>query len=235
MSNRVFSGPRDERSILRQLKILVAILVLSNVALGVFGFYFLRTVDRKYSSLIAQAVPTLNDLQTVTAMSVEAMRSTNPALFGDSPQSRAEMVQRARVALERDRGLRSQALQREWLSRDAEERLNFQNAGDAFSRTAAEVIDLFESGQSAEASRQREQSLRPAFHRYVAATTKVADELKAKSVETSGTLTARTVNISNMMLGLASWPVMLLCVFLLGMAIFVIVVLLRLFLSEETI
>jgi hypothetical protein len=37
MSNRFFSGPHDERSILRQLKVLVAILVLSNVALGVFG------------------------------------------------------------------------------------------------------------------------------------------------------------------------------------------------------
>jgi hypothetical protein len=227
MTNDGVSARSNERSILRQLKVLVAILVLSNIALGVFGFYFLRTVDRKYSSLIDQAVPALNDLQTLTAMSMEAMRSTNPTLFGDSPQSRAEMTQRARVALERDRHLRSQALQREWLSRDAEERLNFQNAGNAFSRTATEVIGLFELGQSAEASRQREQSLRPAFDRYVAATTKLADELEVHSLRASSSLTIRTGSISNMMLGLASWPLMILGALLLIAVLFVMVILLN--------
>jgi hypothetical protein len=232
MPNRVLSGPADDQtSILRQLKILVIVLILSNIGLGIFGFYFLRTIDRKYSTLIALAVPTLNDMQTLTMFIGDAMRSTNPTLFGDNPQSRAEMSQRAHTALERDRDLRNSILKREWLPRDAEERLNFQNAGDAFSRTAAEVVGLFESGESAEASRQREQSLRPAFNRYVTATTKAADVLEDESLRTSDILTASTVSTSKIMLGLASWPVIILCGFLLITALFVIGVLLKVLFS----
>src|SRR6266550_34403 len=100
MLNRSFNGSDDGASTVRQLKILVYVLVLSNIALGALGFYFLRTIDRKYSSLIDQMVPTLNDLQTLTAVSVGAMRSTNSTLFAESPQSRAGMVHSARLALE---------------------------------------------------------------------------------------------------------------------------------------
>jgi Four helix bundle sensory module for signal transduction len=227
MSNRVFSEPEHEKSIVRQLKIIIVVLVLSNIALGGFGFYFLRAVDRKYSDLIDQAVPTLNDMQTLTAISMEAMRSTNPTLFGESPQSRSERTQAARVALERDRDLRRGILKREWLSRDTEERVDFQSAGEGFSRAAAAVINLLESGKNAAASRQREESLRPAFDRYIAATTKAADVLEAQSLRTSDLFTERTVSLSRIMLGLASWPVMILGIFLLVTAVFIIAVLLK--------
>jgi len=229
MPNRVFSGPDNELSILRQLKVLVVVLILSNIALGFLGFYFLRALDRKYSRLIDQAVPTLHQLQTLTAASLDAMRSTNPTLLGDSPQSRTEMLQRARVAIERDRDLRDRALKREWLSTETDERLNLETAGETFSRAATEIVSLFESGDRVEASRQREQSVRPAFDRYVAATTKAADALRAQSLRRSDTLTATTGSVSNMLLGLASWPVIILCAFLLITAVFVIVILLKVF------
>jgi hypothetical protein len=233
MSNRGLSAFGDQTLTLRRLKVLVVVLILSNIALGIYGFYFLRAIDRKYSDLIDRAVPTLNDMQTLTMFIGDAMRSTNPTLFGDNPQSRAEMSQRARTALERERDLRNSILKREWLSRDAEERLNFQNAGDTFSQTAAEVISLFESGESAEASRQREQSLRPAFNRYVTATTKAADVLEAESLRTSDILTASTVSTSKIMLGLASWPLMALGAVLLVTAVFIILVLLNVFFRHK--
>jgi len=172
-------------------------------------------------------------MQTLTMFSGDAMHSTNPTLFGNDPQSRAEMSQRARTALERDRELRNSILKREWLSRDTEEWLNFQNTGEAFSRGAAEVIGLLESGESAEATRQREQSLRPAFHRYVMSIDKAADVLEAESLRTSDMLTASTVSISKMMLGLASWPLIALGGFLLMTALFIIVVLLNVFFRRK--
>jgi hypothetical protein len=227
------SGPDNELSILRQLKILVVVLVLSNIALGFLGFYFLRALDRKYSRLIDQTVPTLHQLHTLTAASVDAMRRTNPILLGDSPQSRTEMLQRARAAIERDRDLRNRALKRERLSTGSDEWLDLETAGETFSGAATEIVNLFESGDRAEASRQREQSLRPAFDRYVAATTRTADMLKAQSLRTSGTLTAKTGNVSNMMLGLASWPVIILCAFLLITAVFVMVILLKVFVFKQ--
>jgi chemoreceptor-like protein with four helix bundle sensory module len=233
MPNHVLGRPGDEGSILRQLKVLVILLLLSNIALGVFGFYFLRALDRKYSSLIGQALPTLNDLQTLTAGSMEAMRSTNPTLFGQSSPSRTEMSERARVALKKDRDLRRSVLNRQWLAVNADQKLNFQEAGETFSQTATEVISLLGSGENAEASRRREQSLRPAFDHYVAATTKAADMLEVESLRTSDKLTVRTSNISNMMLGLAGWPVMILCVLMLITAVFVIAILVKVFFSKQ--
>ena len=143
------------------------------------------------------------------------------------------MLQRARVAIERDRDLRNRALKREWLSTETDERLNLEAAGETFSQAATEIVSLLESGDRAEAGRQREQSLRPAFDRYVTATTRAADMLKAQSLRTSGTLTANTGNVSNMMLGLASWPVIILCAFLLITAVFVMVILLKVFVFKQ--
>src|SRR5260370_22456378 len=102
MFDRIFSEPEHEKSMLRQLKIIIVVLVLSNIALGGFGFYFLRAIDRKYSDLIDRAIPTLNDMQTLTAVSMKAMRTTHPNLFGESPESRSRGLQTARGALERD-------------------------------------------------------------------------------------------------------------------------------------
>ena len=233
MSNRVFSEPEHEKSMLRQLKIIIVVLVLSNIALGCFGFYFLRAIDRKYSDLIDRAVPTLNDMQTLTAFSGDAMRATNPVLFGGTTQSRTEAAQRARVALERDRALRNSILKREWLTRDTDERVDFQNAGEDFNRAAAGVIGLHEAGQATDARQRREQSLRPAFNRYVTATTKAADLLEAQSMKTSNLFTARTVSISKIMLGLGSWPVMIMGIFLIITAVFIIAVLLKVFIFRE--
>jgi len=229
---RIFAGPDNELSILRQLKILVVVLIISNIALGIFGFYFVRSVDRKYSRLIDRAVPPLKELQTLTAASINAMRSTNPTLFGDSAQSRAAMLQRAHAALEHDRDLRSRALKREWIATEADEGLNFQNAGETFNRTALTVLDSLASGKNAEASRQREELLRPAFDHYIAAMTKAADKIHAQSLRTSDTLTARTGSVSTVILGLASWPVIVAGALLLITAIFVIVILLRVFLFK---
>jgi chemoreceptor-like protein with four helix bundle sensory module len=233
MNNRIFSGRDEETSTLRQLKILVAVLIISNVALGIFAFYFLRTVDRKYSTLIDQTVRPMNDMQELTALIGAAMHSTNPTLFGGSAESRAEMLQRAGLALKHDRDVRNQILQREWLAADSDDRLKFQNAGEAFSKVAEETITLLGSGRTIEAGQQREQFLRPVRDRYVAATTQAADALEAQSRRYNDMLTARTSSLSNMMLGLASWPLMILATLLLVTALFVIVVLLNVFLFRR--
>jgi Four helix bundle sensory module for signal transduction len=229
MPNRVFLAPDSEMPVVRQLKLLVGILVISNIALGIYGFYFLRAIDRKYSTLIEQAVPTMNDLQELTAVTMRAMRTTNPILFGDSPQVRSEMSKRARSALQRDRDLRGQLLGRQWLPQEADERLGLERTGDAFSKAADEVVDLLESGAVGEASQRRENSLRPAFDLYIAAVTKLADDLQDQSLRASDVLSVKTGSISNMMLGLASWPLIIFGVLLLVTAIFATVVLLNVF------
>ena len=69
MMSQRFSSPVDaQASTVRQLKWLVAILIASNIGLGLFSVYVLREVDRNYSTLVTQAVPSLNELQTLTAL-----------------------------------------------------------------------------------------------------------------------------------------------------------------------
>ena len=219
-------------STLRQLKLLVAILIFSNIALGCFGFYFLRATDRKYSELIIQAVPTLNDMQTLTATSMEAMRSINPTLFNE-PAKYSELAQRARNSLQHDRSLRQTILKRPWLASAPAERRHFQEAGDHFTNSAAGLIPLLESGKISEANQQRETTVRPLFNRYIAATTMAADLLQAESLRASDTLTARTGSLSDIMLGLASWPILAVCAVLAAVVVIVLLIRIFLFNSQE--
>jgi hypothetical protein len=111
--------------------------------------------------------------------------------------------------------------------------VDFQNAGEGFSRAAAEVIGLLESGKSVEANKRREESLRPAFERYIAVTKKAADLLGARSLRTSDEYTERTVSISKVMLGLGTWPVVILGIFLMITGVFIIAVLLKVFIFPD--
>ena len=79
------------------------ILTLSNISLGIFSFYLLRAVDRKYTTLIGRSVTVLNDLQTQTAVAVDAMRSTNPDVIDVPAANRTEVIQLAYAAIGRDR------------------------------------------------------------------------------------------------------------------------------------
>ena len=223
MARPVSTSLHDQTASLRQLKLLVIILVLSNIGLGVFSFYLLREVDRKYTNLISRSVHVLNDLQTLTAYSVEAMRGTNASLFEVPVDQRKDVIERARSGLEKEKALREQLLQDNWLKPDEKERIDFQKAGTAFGLSAGGVVAAFADDRLAEANRLREQSLRPAFERYVAATTKVADKLQDESLRVSNELTANTGSVSTIMLGLASWPVVILGALLLLTAVFVIV------------
>ncbi|MEY4941254.1 MAG: hypothetical protein RIQ93_2989, partial [Verrucomicrobiota bacterium] len=70
------SLPTPDRRPLRQLKFLIVALTLSNMGLGLFSFFLLRSLNRDYSQLLGQSVSQLNRFQTLTARSVDAMRAT---------------------------------------------------------------------------------------------------------------------------------------------------------------
>jgi hypothetical protein len=217
------SYPNEHAASLRNLKLLVILLAASNILIGAFSVYLLRKVDDRYSELINRSVPVLNDMQTATALAMEAMRGTNPNLFTGTPEERARQSQRGRTALQRDRDLRASLLSRDWLTKDAPERIEFQKAGEEFTRLATSVSEAFDAGKNDVANQLREDALRPAFERYVAALTKVADELQAHSMKTSDALTAKTNTLSAVVMSVASWPVLVLVLLLLVTAVFVIV------------
>jgi hypothetical protein len=225
MRGRLFQTPESQQAALKQLKILVVVLIISNVGLGFLSVYLLRAVDRKYSVLITQTVPTINELQALTAWSIEAMRGTNPTLFQDSAGNAAAIAQRSRNAIDHERDQRNHALQRQWLK--PAERAELRQAGEAFTRESLAVLQLFESGRNADAQQERNASLRPAFDSYVRCLTKSADTLEVEGLRTSGNLTEQTGSMSHMMMGVATWPVIVVGFFFLAAMIYVLGVLFK--------
>jgi hypothetical protein len=205
------------------MNFLVVLLVLSNIATGVFSFYLLRKVDARYSELIEKSVPVLNDMQTLTAVAVEIMRGTNPRHYGGTPEEQAKVMQSGRAALERDRAMREKLLTVDWMPIDAVERVELKNAGEAFTREASAVYDHYAAGSHNPASQSREDSLRPAFERYLVALTVASDELEARSLKTSNALTEDTGSFSKIVLGVAGWPLIVLMALLLVTVCFVVV------------
>jgi hypothetical protein len=222
MAKSVSSSISDQASSLRSLKRLVVLLVVSNLALGVFSVYLLRTVDRRYSELVDRSVPVLNDLQTLTALSANVMHRTGTVLLNAPAEKRAAMLRDARTALDQDRDLRNRLFKADWLSSRPEGKLEFKKAGDDFTQVASELLRQATGGQTAEAREFRERSLRPAFERYQSVTTLVADLLEAESQQTNLDYTARTNSLSNLVLGLAGWPLLVFVALLLLVVVLVI-------------
>ena len=222
-----FSATLESQAALRQLKIAVIVLIISNVGLGIFGVYLLHAVDRKYFTLISETVPSINELQTLTAWSIDAMRGTNPLLFKESTGDAALKVRQARDTTEHERDLRSRVLRRQLLLLTPVERAELEGAGDAFTSESLAVVQLFESGHNEEAMQKRDSSLRPAFDHYVRCLTKSADLLEVEGLRTSGTLREHTGSISHVMLGVATWPVIVVGLFYLIALVYVGGVLLK--------
>lgn len=233
MSNPIPS-PQDDASILRQLKGLVVLLLLSNVALGLFAFYFLRGIDRKYSTLINDTVPTLNDLQGLTVITSEAMHGTNPAFMpGTSDEVRTEFVKHGHEALDRERQMRERILSSPWFATNESERENLRQVGQTFDTAAASILDLLGAGKMDDANRAREKDLRPAYERYVVTTRESTQHAHTDSLRTSDMITLKSGNLSRLLLGLGSWPIIMLGLFLSILAILVVGVLLNVFLRRE--
>jgi len=217
----------DSAAVVRQLKILVVLLIISNIILGVMGFVLLRAIDRNYSVLIEQSVPVLSGLHTLTTSASDAMRSTNPALLTEGKHSPAELGNATRDAIARDAAARTNVLKRDWIGQAASERGTIEQTGEIFDRTATKFIGLLETNNTEELGRQREAELRPVYNQYVAAMTRAASLLHSNSLKTSDTLSLRSSGFSRLLLSVGSWPMVILAGFLMFTAVFVIVVLVR--------
>lgn len=199
---------RDHSSSVRNLKLLVVILLCSNVGLGVLSFFLLRAVDERYSDLLDHTVPLLNDLQTLTAKSVDAMRGTNPEEIEKNPGSRSVVVGNGRAGVANDRALREKALARQWPAELAGGHDEVQRAGEQFTRLCEEVLGLQAAGNREGARQARDERLRPAFDRYLVVLTKTADLVEEHSGRTNDQYSGKTGNFSKIVLGLGSWPVL---------------------------
>jgi hypothetical protein len=207
----------------RQLKWLVILLIISNIAVGVFAVYALRQADKRYSDLVDRSVPVLNELQTLTVRGLQAMAATNPTHVHNIG---AGGVAAAQAAINEDEALRRKLLAESWLTDDKPKRRELSAAGEAFTVGARAVTAAFEHNDPQGAATQRETVLRAAFDRYIDAITVAADELESESQRVNDLETEHIGSISRFVLGIAAWPVLAIVTLLLVTATFVLALML---------
>lgn len=220
-------GSPDRSNALRNLKWMVVILLVSNISLGLLSVYLLREMDRRYSTLINHAIPALNDFRELITDTVGAMRMTNPVMFTAQGVSRTDALRNMHAALTREEKFRAGLLAKPDFADDPGLRAALVKASDAFTGSLAEVARLYEAGEIEEAGRVREARLRPVFDVYMASIAKAADFTEQRSLRTSDAYSARTGSLQTIVLGVASWPVLVLVAvvattaFFLGILVFV--------------
>lgn len=212
-----------EQSSGRNLKILVVVLVLSNLFTGLLSVYLLRNLDGRYGDLVRHSSGLMNDLQTVTADAAVAMRRTDPFFFQNvNGQQLATAIRTAKSAIDEDQLLRASVLKRAWSPRLKSQHEQLEQAGTDFTWSAEKVVGLFAEGRAEEATRIRQQELRFAFERYLAITTAVADALLDDTKRVSQSYSDESQVSSHVMLSFASWPVLLALAVLLATFVFVV-------------
>jgi len=198
----------DQGASVRNLKRLVVALVVSNIALGLFSAYLLRTVDRRYSDLVGRTVPALGNLEDGLANVIRAQRALGSGLSDAPAPKRAAAVDQARATLAKEQSFFRTLIAEPDLADLPAERAALQQAADAYRRVATERLELFAAGKIPEADRVRNENLRSAFDRYLAAIDRAADAVGAAVIRTSDDYTVRTDRLSKIVLGLAGWPLL---------------------------
>jgi hypothetical protein len=227
-----FTSAHDQSATLRQLKMLVVLLVISNVGLGVFAFYLLRSTDARYSEVLSRSIPALSDLRGVSFRLTDLMRSTSLPLLTSTEEQRPQAIHRAQAAIATDRELREKLLLETWLVGLGGNRYAIQHAGDKVDAIATRVIEIVQTGNIGEATKFRDQTLRPAFDEYLESIGKAADTVEDASLKANDDISARITSMSAVVLGIAGWPVIVLVALLVLTAVFV-VVLMVLFRARE--
>jgi len=219
---RSASSPNDQAATSRNLKVLVVLLVISNIMVGLLGVYLLRSVDKRYSALVGHSVPVLNDLRELMSDTVSAMRSTNPRNFSGPDSNEPAVLDSMRAGLQKAVEFRDVLLQSGELKDEMSDLDSLRRTGDAFAAAVSEVVQIYSTGRRADAVRVREERLLPSFDLYISAIGRAADAVESKSLGVSRDYSSRTDSLTTVVLGVASWPVIVLAGLLLLTAMFVV-------------
>ncbi len=220
--SRLASSPNDQASTLRNLKLLVILLAASNILVGAISVYLLRAVDTRYSELIERTVPALNDLRELMTDTITTMRSTNPILLEKPGANRPGLMEAMHAALTTEQKFRTDLLTGAGLTHQPVDRSSLQKAGEAWENEVIGIIQLYPVSSAAEIAHERETKLRPAFEDYMGAIAKASDSVESIGLTSNKDFTAKTNTLSTIVLGVASWPVLLLLALLLLTVVFVI-------------
>lgn len=213
---------------LRRLKLLAGVLVLSNFLLGAFSFYLIRRTDRDYSLLIDENVPALYQSRHVGQQAGIAYRAMISALLTKDPATCAVQLDRARAALRRGDELRAALLKLDLLRTRPDLAAEYQQTAEDFNLAAKELLPRITPEDTVDAERDRIQHLQDLYERMIAVNEKLATVAASDTQTGNDGYTAQSQLRSELMLGLASWP-LLVAALIVGLTLVILVVMLVVF------
>jgi len=189
----------------QRLKLLIGILVVSNLVLGVLSFRFLVTLDTDYNELIDRSLPTINHLRGMTSESSVTHRSLTFALSAQQPDRRAGYLKTAEQALAKEeRHVRdvTPVLDAEL---GAETGARLKKAHDLYYTQSLALVALLREGKRQEAG-DRVHEMREALDAFMTTVADIADAFAQRSQDEGDLVSANVRTRGTIMLGLGGWP-----------------------------
>ncbi|MBI3885273.1 MAG: MCP four helix bundle domain-containing protein [Opitutae bacterium] len=208
MPPAIASTPDSSSSALRRLKIFALILVVSNLLLGCFSAYLLRSIDRNYSDLIDRNFPLMDGLRLLTKETGAMQRHVLGVIANHDPARRAESLGKLETATAKQRQLLADALRADRVAALAEIRPALAKAAADYEKGLASFRELVAAGKIDDANALRYDVLRPALNHYLDTIDQAAFALEDRSQRINDTYSGRVRTHSTILLGLASWPLM---------------------------
>jgi hypothetical protein len=213
---------------LRRLKVLTIVLVLSNFLLGAFSVYLIRRTDRDYSLLIGESVPALYEGRHVGQQMGIVYRSIIAALIAKDPAVCAAQIARARQALTKGKELREQLLQLDMLQKNPSLARELEKAGEDFAQAASDLLPRITPDDTADSERDRLDHMQQLYERHIASLEQIATMAAGHAELSSEAYSDLSRSRSELVLGLASWPLVL-AGLIVGLTVVIVLIMLVVF------
>jgi hypothetical protein len=217
------SNLSQQAGALRNLKFLVVLLVVSNLAVGIVSVYLLHVVDQRYSELVENSAPALNDLVQLMSAVEQTESVTASALPLATATARADALRAAQTGLaleERSAGYLFSGA--DLAGVEPTLRADLKAAGEKHRAAVASYIRTYAAEQLESGSRPPQESILRSFKDYTDSISRTAKAISELSDRYNTDYTNKTNRLSRIVVAIASWPILVLVALLLLTAVFVI-------------
>jgi len=212
---------------LRRMQLLVALLVFSNLFVGFYSIHLIRRTAREYSGLIDESIPVISGTRHAGQQAGFAYRSIIAGLVTQDPARCAAMLKRATTSLTLAREFRAHVLEDTFFQENPALAQEFKKSGDDFDAAATDMLPRLVPQNSADAERKRLDNLLTLYESHVATVERIVAATASRAEMTSDHYSNENQGEARIVLGLASWPLLLLglgVAFAASMAVFMLLV-----------
>ena len=223
MSIPASSPVNPSPGLIRRLKLALVIMVVSNLSLGCFSVYLLRTLDASYSGLLDRSLPLMTGLRQLTKETVSMQRHVLASLVAQDPVQRADAKAKLKESTEKQHRLLDSLLRSAEFAARPELSAAMRGAAQTYETGLVSFDRELKSGNWKAADQVRNEILRPTIASYLSLIDQAAVAVEASSQSINEDYSNQVRTHSTILLGLASWPLMVAFIVTLVVAVIIAV------------